>query len=316
MRRLAPVDDPALLVGAATGDDAAVYRLDDGRALVVTADFITPVVDDARMWGRVAAANAVSDVYAMGGRPLLALNLVGWNSEELSIDLLAEVLLGAQDVASEGGFVIAGGHTVDDPEPKFGLAVVGEADPDQLLTNTGFRPGDVLVLTKPLGIGVITTAIKAGTAPDDVVHGALDCMTRLNAEAARVALDAGATGATDVTGFGLLGHLGRAVMESGVDAEIDVGAVPLLEGARALAETGSIPGGSRRNLAWVDERLDRGNHDELDVLLLADAQTSGGLVFGASPPAAHEALDRLEETGHTASVIGRVAEGNGRLRLA
>jgi len=316
VRRLAPVDDPALLVGAATGDDAAVYRLDDGRALVVTADFITPVVDDARMWGRVAAANAVSDVYAMGGRPLLALNLVGWNSEELSIDLLAEVLLGAQDVASEGGFVIAGGHTVDDPEPKFGLAVVGEADPDQLLTNTGFRPGDVLVLTKPLGIGVITTAIKAGTAPDDVVHGALDCMTRLNAEAARVALDAGATGATDVTGFGLLGHLGRAVMESGVDAEIDVGAVPLLEGARALAETGSIPGGSRRNLAWVDERLDRGNHDELDVLLLADAQTSGGLVFGASPPAAHEALDRLEETGHTASVIGRVAEGNGRLRLA
>ena len=316
MRRLAPVDDPALLVGAATGDDAAVYRLDDGRALVVTADFITPVVDDARMWGRVAAANAVSDVYAMGGRPLLALNLVGWNSEELSIDLLAEVLLGAQDVASEGGFVIAGGHTVDDPEPKFGLAVVGEADPDQLLTNTGFRPGDVLVLTKPLGIGVITTAIKAGTAPDDVVHGALDCMTRLNAEAARVALDAGATGATDVTGFGLLGHLGRAVMESGVDAEIDVGAVPLLEGARALAETGSIPGGSRRNLAWVDERLDRGNHDELAVLLLAAAQTSGGLVFGASPAAAHEALDRLEETGHTASVIGRVAEGNGRLRLA
>lgn len=316
MRRLAPVDDPALLVGAATGDDAAVYRLDDGRALVVTADFITPVVDDARMWGRVAAANAVSDVYAMGGRPLLALNLVGWNSEELSIDLLAEVLLGAQDVASEGGFIIAGGHTVDDPEPKFGLAVVGEADPDRLLTNTGFRPGDVLVLTKPLGIGVITTAIKAGTAPDDVVHGALDCMTRLNAEAARVALDAGATGATDVTGFGLLGHLGRAVMESGVDAEIDVGAVPLLEGVRALAETGSIPGGSRRNLAWVDERLDRGNHAELDVLLLADAQTSGGLVFGASPAAVHEALDRLEETGHTASVIGRVAEGNGRLRLA
>ena len=316
MRRLAPVDDPALLVGAATGDDAAVYRLDDGRALVVTAAFIPPVVADARMWGRVAAATAGSDVYAMGGRPLLALNLVGWNSEELSIDLLAEVLLGAQDVASEGGFVIAGGHTVDDPEPKFGLAVVGEADPDQLLTNTGFRPGDVLVLTKPLGIGVITTAIKAGTAPDDVVHGALDCMTRLNAEAARVALDAGATGATDVTGFGLLGHLGRAVMESGVDAEIDVGAVPLLEGARALAETGSIPGGSRRNLAWVDERLDRGNHDELDVLLLADAQTSGGLVFGASPAAAHEALDRLEETGHTASVIGRVAEGNGRLRLA
>ncbi len=303
-------------MGVATGDDAAVYRLDDGRALVVTADFITPVVDDARMWGRVAAANAVSDVYAMGGRPLLALNLVGWNSEELSIDLLAEVLLGAQDVASEGGFVIAGGHTVDDPEPKFGLAVVGEADPDRLLTNTGFRPGDALVLTKPLGIGVITTAIKDGTAPDDVVHGALDSMTRLNAEAARVALDAGATGAIDVTGFGLLGHLGRAVMESGVDAEIDVGAVPMLDGARVLAEAGSIPAGSLRNLTWADERLDRGGHDELDVLLLADAQTSGGLVFGAAPAAAHEALERLEGSGHTASVIGRVVEGDGRLRLA
>ena len=316
MRRLAPVDDPALLVGVTTGDDAAIYRLDDDRALVVTADFITPVVDDARMWGRVAAANAVSDVYAMGGRPLLALNLVGWNSEELSIDLLAEVLLGAQDVASEGGFVIAGGHTVDDPEPKFGLAVVGEAAPDRLLVNTGFRPGDALVLTKPLGIGVITTAIKAGVAPDDVVDGALASMTRLNAEAARVALASGATGATDITGFGLLGHLGRAAQESGVDAEIDVGAVPLLEGARGLAEAGSMPGGSRRNLAWVDERLDHGGHAEIDVLLLADAQTSGGLVFGAAPAAAHEALDRLGESGHTASVIGRLVEGDGRIRLA
>ena len=313
VRRLAPVDDPALLVGAATGDDAAVYRLDDGRALVVTADFITPVVDDARTWGRVAAANAVSDVYAMGGRPLLALNLVGWNSEELSSDLLAEVLLGAQDVASEGGFVIAGGHTVDDPEPKFGLAVVGEADPDRLLTNAGFRPGDALVLTKPLGIGVVTTAIKAGTAPDAVVDAALASMTRLNAEASAVALDAGATGATDVTGFGLLGHLGRAVEESGVDAEIDVGAVPVLDGARELAEAGMMPGGSRRNLAWVDDRLDRGGHDGLEVLLLADAQTSGGLLFGASPAGAHEALDRL---GHTAAVVGRVLNGAGRLYLA
>ena len=164
VRRLAPVTDPDLLVGVATGDDAAVWRLDDQRALVVTADFITPVVDDARTWGRVAAANAVSDVYAMGGRPLLALNLVGWNSEELSNDLLAEVLLGAQDIAAEAGFVIAGGHTVDDPEPKFGLAVVGEVHPDRVLTNAGFRPEDVLVLSKPLGVGVATTAIKRGDA--------------------------------------------------------------------------------------------------------------------------------------------------------
>ena len=212
MRRLTPIDHPDLLVGTATGDDAAVWRLDDNRSLVVTADFITPVVDDARTWGRVAAANAVSDVYAMGGRPLLALNLVGWNSEELSTELLGDVLLGAQDVADAGGFVIAGGHTVDDPEPKFGLAVVGEADPDQLLTNAGFRAGDVLVLTKPLGVGVITTAIKRGDAPAEVVDAAVASMTRLNDEAARVALAVGATGATDVTGFGLLGHLGRAMV--------------------------------------------------------------------------------------------------------
>ena len=316
MRRLTPVTDPDLLVGVATGDDAAVWRLDDQRALVVTADFITPVVDDARTWGRVAAANAVSDVYAMGGRPLLALNLVGWNSEELSSDLLAEVLLGAQDIAAEAGFVIAGGHTVDDPEPKFGLAVVGEVHPDRILTNAGFRPDDVLVLSKPLGVGVTTTAIKRGDAPSELVAEVLDSMVRLNDDAAQIAVKAGATGATDVTGFGLLGHLGRALVESGLDARLEVAAVAVPDGVRALAESGAIPGGSRRTLAWADERLDRGGHDELDVLLLADAQTSGGLVFGAAPVAAHEALDRLEGSGHTASVIGRVAEGDGRLRLA
>ncbi len=319
MRRLAPVNHPDLLVGSATGDDAAVWRLDDQRALVVTADFITPVVDDARTWGRVAAANAVSDVYAMGGRPLLALNLVGWNSEELSTDLLGDVLLGAQDVADAGGFVIAGGHTVDDPEPKFGLAVVGEADPDRLLTNAGFRPDDVLILTKPLGVGVITTAIKRGDAPADVVDAALASMTRLNDEAAAVALAGGATGATDVTGFGLLGHLGRAVVESGVDAVIEVGAVPLLPGTRELAESGAMPGGSRRNLAWADDLLDRGAFGELDALLMADAQTSGGLVFGVAPDRVEGALAALEATGHAAAVVGRLVEsagdGSRRIRL-
>ena len=315
MRRLAPVTDPDLLVGATTGDDAAVWRLDDDRALVVTADFITPVVDDARWWGRVAAANAVSDVYAMGGRPLLALNLVGWNAAELSNDLLVEVLSGAEEIASEGGFVIAGGHTVDDPEPKFGLAVVGEVHPDRMLTNTGFRPGDAIVLTKPLGVGVITTAIKLGTASEVVVDAALTCMTRLNDDAARIAVASGARGATDVTGFGLLGHLGRAAIESGIDVAIDFAAVPLLPGTRELAEAGSIPGGSRRNLEWADERLDRGGHDELDVLLLADAQTSGGLVFGADPTEVDGVLADLDSTGHVAAVIGRATAGSGRITL-
>jgi len=315
VRRLAPVTDPNLLVGAATGDDAAVWRLDDDRAMVVTADFITPVVDDARWWGRVAAANAVSDVYAMGGRPLLALNLVCWNAAELSNDLLGEVLLGAQEIATEGGFVIAGGHTVDDPEPKFGLAVVGEVHPDRMLTNNGFRPGDAIVLTKPLGVGVITTAIKLGTAADVVVDAALASMTRLNDDAARIAVAAGVRGATDVTGFGLLGHLGRAAIESGVDVAIEVASVPLLPGTRELAEAGSMPGGSRRNLEWADERLDQGGFNELDVLLLADAQTSGGLVFGVDPTQVDGVLAELDSTGHVAAVIGTATAGSGQITL-
>ncbi len=306
---------PDLLVGSATGDDAAVWRLDAERALVVTTDFITPVVDDARTWGRIAAANAVSDVYAMGGRPLLALNLVGWNTEELPTELLSEVLLGAADVAADCGFVTVGGHTVDDPEPKFGLAVVGEVHPDRLLTNTGLRPGDALVLTKPLGVGIIVTAIKRDLAPAEVTAAAVASMTRSNAEAATVALAAGATGATDVTGFGLLGHLGRMAEESAVDVSVDVDVVPLLPGTRSLAEDGCIPGGSRRNLEWVGPRLDTGSVDELSVVVLADAQTSGGLVFGCEPDAAQRAVEQLVATGHQAAVVGQVRSGSGRIQL-
>lgn len=315
MRRLAPVTHPDLLVGVESGDDAAVWRLDDNRALVFTADFITPVVDDARAWGRVAAANAVSDIYAMGGQPLLALDLVAWNSEQLSTDLLGDVMLGAQDVADEGGFFLAGGHTVDDPEPKFGLAVVGEAHPDKLLTNTGFRDGDVLILTKPLGVGVVTTAIKRGNAPPELTAEILDSMTRLNNDASRIAIEAGATGATDVTGFGLLGHLGRAMRESGLNARIEVAAVAVPDGVRDLAEAGAMPGGSRRNLAWADDHVDRGDFEELDLLLLADAQTSGGLVFGVEEDRAESAFADLESTGHRPSIIGRTTVGEGLITL-
>ena len=205
---------------------------------------------------------------------------------------------------------------MDDPEPKFGLAVVGEVHPDRMLTNSGFRPGDVIVLTKPLGVGVITTAIKSGTASEEVVDAALASMTRLNDAAARIAVASGARGATDVTGFGLLGHLGRAAMESGIDVAIDVAAVPLLPGTRELAEAGSMPGGSRRNLEWADKRLDRGGHDELDVLLLADAQTSGGLIFGVDPTEVDGVLADLDSTGHAAAVIGRATAGSGRITLA
>jgi selenide,water dikinase len=309
------VTHPDLLVGATTGDDAAVWRWSDDRALVLTTDFITPLVDDARTWGRIAAVNAASDVYAMGGRPLLALNLVGWNSEELSTDLLVDVLEGAQEAGAEGGWLTVGGHTVDDPEPKFGLVVVGEVHPDRLLTNAALRAGQSLVLTKPLGIGVIATALKRGAADPAVVDAAVASMVRLNAEASMAALEAGATGATDVTGFGLLGHLGRMAAESGVDVEVDAHAVPLLTGARELAEGGFVPGGTRRNLDWVSERLDAGGVEDVLVTLLADAQTSGGLVVGLDPGAAEAVVERLRSSGHDAAVIGRAATGRGAIRL-
>jgi len=286
-----------------------VWRLDASRALVVTADFITPVVDDARAWGRIAAANAASDVYAMGGRPLLALNLVAWNSDELSQDLLIEVLQGAAEAAAEGGWVVAGGHTVDDPEPKFGQAVVGEVNPERILTNAGLRSGDLLILTKALGTGIVSTAVKRGLAPPDAVHQAIACMTRLNAEAAQAALAAGATGATDVTGFGLLGHLAKMAEASGVNVALDASRVPLLPGVTAMAADGIVPGGTDRNLAWARSRLDPSSEiDEASLILLADAQTSGGLLFGATRDRADVAVDHLLAKGYPAAVIGRAVE--------
>ena len=309
------VSHPDLLVGIETGDDAAVYRLDDKTAIIVTVDFFTPITDDPYEFGVVAAANSLSDVYAMGGKPLVALNVVGFPAD-LAVEMLGDVLKGGYDKATEAGCLIVGGHTVDDAEPKYGLSVVGLIEPGKEVSNANAKPGDVLVLTKPIGTGIVTTGVKQGVTPDAILKQAVDMMAELNKGASEAMMRVGVNSCTDITGFGLLGHLGRAVQESGVDAEIDVGAVPLLDGARPLAEAGAIPGGSRRNLAWVDQRLDRGDHDELDVLLLADAQTSGGLLFGAAPAAAHEALDRLEASGHVASVIGRVVEGDGRLRLA
>ena len=304
MRHLNSAHPDQLLVGPDTGDDAAVWRLDDERALVSTADFITPVVDDARTWGRVAAANSVSDIYAMGARPLFALNLVGWNTDELPTSLLGEVLAGGQDIATEAGFVVAGGHTIDDPEPKYGMAVTGLAHPDRLLTNAGLRAGQDIVLTKPLGVGVLTTAIKNERTTVEQADAAVASMVRLNDVASLVALAAGATGCTDVTGFGLLGHLGRMSLESGVAVTIEFTAVPFLPGAVELARDGVMPGGSRRNLAWALEFVDVGTHDEVTQLLLADAQTSGGLVFGVDPSETAGVLAELATTGHQAAHIG------------
>lgn len=304
-----------LLVGSATGDDAAVWTIDEGRALVATADFITPVVDDPFIWGQVAATNAVSDVYAMGGRPLFALNLAGWSRDALPLDLLGEVLAGGADVAQRAGFFIVGGHTIDDPEPKYGLSVIGEVDPAKMLTNAGLQPHQDLILTKPLGIGVITTAIKADMVNPQVVQGAVASMTKLNAQAAAIAVESGATGCTDVTGFGLLGHLGRMAKESGVSATIELETVPLLDGARHLAAEGIMPGGSRRNLESLSDLLEPGSVDHLDQLLLADAQTSGGLVFGVDPQHTTSVLDQLHRSDHIAARIGFTGSMAPRLAL-
>jgi selenide,water dikinase len=277
-----PPDGPGdLLVGLDDGDDAAVVRIADGTAIVATADFFTPVVDDAYDWGRIAAANALSDVYAMGGTPLVAVNLLAWPREVLPLDLAAQVLRGGLDVAREAGCHVAGGHSVDDPEPKYGMAVTGVADPSRLLRNDAGRPGLPLTLTKPLGIGVLNSRHKATGArfPEAVA-----AMTTLNRDAGRAALAAGATCATDVTGFGLLGHLHKLARASGVTAVIDAAAVPYLDAARDALAAGYVSGGSRRNLDWVRPWLDAGAAGEEELLLLADAQTSGGLLVAGELP--------------------------------
>jgi selenide, water dikinase len=287
-----------LLVGPATGDDAGVVLLPGGDAVVHTADFFTPVVDDAYDWGRIAAANALSDVYAMGGRPLLAVNLLAWPREQLPMELAREVLRGGLDVATQAGCHVAGGHSVDDVEPKYGMAVTGVADPRRLLRNDTGRAGLPLSLTKPLGIGVLNNRHKA---TGEVFPHAVETMTRLNREACQAALAAGAECATDVTGFGLLGHLHKLARASGVTAVVHAGAVPYLEGAREAVRAGYVSGGTRRNLDWVSPHTDFGAADEDTRLLLADAQTSGGLLVAGEVPGASvigELVPR-EESGRT-----------------
>jgi len=282
--RLIPQEQaPDLLIGIEHGDDAAVVQISEGRAIVATADFFTPVVDDAYTFGQIAATNALSDVYAVGGEPLVALNLLGWPRELLSADLAAQVLRGGLDAARAAGCHVAGGHSIDDPEPKYGMAVTGLADPAALLRIDAGRPGLPLSLTKPLGIGVLNSRHKA---TGEVFPEAIAVMTTLNADASRQALAAGIRCATDVTGFGLLGHLFKLARSSGVTAIIDHAAVPLIDGARAALRAGYVPGGSRRNLDWVTPHADFGTVAEEDLLLLADAQTSGGLLVAGEVPGA------------------------------
>ncbi|MGH1562571.1 selenide, water dikinase SelD [Mumia sp. DW29H23] len=277
-----PLGTPSgdLLVGLEHGDDAAAVRIDGERAVVATTDFFTPVVDDPYDWGRIAAANALSDVYAMGGEPLVALNLLAWPRDRIPFDVAREVLRGGADVCREADTHLAGGHSIDDAEPKYGLAVTGLAHPDRLLRNDAAVPGTPLTLTKPLGLGVLNNRHKATGERFDA---AVATMTTLNRDASRAALDAGCRAATDVTGFGMLGHLFKMARASGVTAVVDAASVPYVDGARDALRDGFVPGGSRRNLAWVRPHL-QSSVGEDELVLLADAQTSGGLLVAGEVP--------------------------------
>jgi selenide,water dikinase len=297
-------------VGTETGDDAAVYRLNDHIALIMTVDFFPPITDDPFQYGEIAAANSLSDVYAMGGTPLLAMNIVGF-PVTLDKDILGEVLKGGYSKAAEAECLIVGGHTVDDPEPKYGLSVVGTVEPGKQISNAAAQPGDVLVLTKPLGTGIITTAGKQGICPPQVLQGAVTTMSTLNRDSAKAMVKVGVHSATDVTGFGLMGHLQSMVRGSRVGAEIQLGKVPVLPGVWELLEQGVAPGGTHRNLQSVAGSAQwHPDLSEQEQLLLCDAQTSGGLLIAVAGEKQDELLAELQSTGVAdAVVVGRVTEG-------
>lgn len=295
----APIGSADLIVGIENGDDAAVVRIDRDRAVIVTTDFFTPVVDDPYDWGRIAAANALSDVYAMGGTPLVALNILGWPRDRIPFDLAGEVLRGGAEICAEAGVHVGGGHSIDDPEPKYGLAVTGFGDPSALLRNDAGKAGLPLTLTKPLGLGILNNRHKT---TGEVFPEAISVMTSLNKTASEAALQAGHRCATDITGFGLLGHLFKLARASGVAAVIDAASVPYVTGARESALDGFVPGGSRRNLEWVLPHIDTGGLSELELLLLADAQTSGGLLVAGELPG-HPVIGELLPAGDAAIIL-------------
>jgi selenide, water dikinase len=305
--------DPNVLVGADTADDAAVYRISDDLAVVSTADFFTPIVDDPYDFGRIAATNALSDIYAMGGRPLTALNLVAFPLADLGGEVLREILRGGQDVAAAAGVAVVGGHSIDDPEPKYGMAVTGTVHPDHVVTNASARPGDSLWLTKPVGGGLATTALKRGLADEQLIRETVEVMTSLNRDAAQAAVASGVSAMTDVTGFGLLGHAHELALASGVGLEIDAAAVPAIPGVLDLLELDEPPiaGGTRRNREWVEEFVDWSDQLAEDRRwLLCDAMTSGGLLVALPGDASNDGhmggwarIGRVSETGSAGSIL-------------
>jgi selenide,water dikinase len=303
---LPPIVDPNVMVATAGRDDAAVYRIAPDRALVATVDFFTPIVDDPTEFGAIAAANALSDIYAMGARPLFALGITAFPREKLSTGLLEKIVAGGAAKMTEAGIAVVGGHSVDDPEPKFGYAVTGEVHPDHIVTNAGASAGDVLFLTKPLGSGLVATAIKRGLCPPSLEREAIAVMTTLNRMASEAMVSARATAATDVTGYGLIGHL--ANLKGGAD--IDLASIPFMNGVRELAERDLFPSGSRRNHAAYRDRVDWGGIEEIDQMMLCDAQTSGGLLV-AIP---HQNAPTFEHGLESARRIG-VMRADGAIRI-
>jgi selenide,water dikinase len=318
LRHLPPVLDPQALVGAGLADDAAVYKISDDVALVATVDYITPVVDDPFTWGGIAAANALSDVYAMGARPIFALNIVNFPRDTLPLEVLERVIQGGAAKVAEAGVPILGGHSVDDPEPKFGLVALGTVHPERVMRNVGARPGDWLVLTKPLGIGIVTTAIKRGLASTSTIDRAVAVMSTLNRVASEAMIaNGGVHAATDVTGFGLLGHLSEMLGAGDVGVRIDLEAVPVLQEAWDFVARDVVPGGTRRNLASVASVVDWSERISGEQqLVLADAQTSGGLLMAVDPESAESLLADLQARGVvSANRIGTFTDPHGRIAV-
>jgi selenide,water dikinase len=308
---LPPIVDPNVLVATAGRDDAAVYRIAPDRALVATVDFFTPIVDDPSEFGAIAAANALSDVYAMGARPLFALGITAFPREKLGTGLLEKIVAGGAAKMTEAGIAIVGGHSVDDAEPKFGYTVIGEVHPDRVVANDGARAGDLLYLTKPLGSGLVATAIKRGLCPPAVVREAVAVMTTLNRAASEAMVAAGATACTDVTGYGLIGHLSN--LKGGAD--IRLSAVPFMSGVRELAEKDLFPSGSRRNHAAYRDQVDWGGIAEIDQMMLCDAQTSGGLLVAIPPDRAAAFEASLDRGPYPPARIGTI-NGDGSIRVS
>lgn len=304
------VVDPSLLVGTETADDAAVYRLDDRTAIVQTVDFFSPIVDDPFTFGQVAAANALSDVYAMGARPIFALNIAGFPRNNLPLSVLHEILRGGSEKAREAGIPIAGGHTIDDDEPKYGMVVTGLVDPDRIVRNSGARVGDQLVLTKPLGTGIVTNAHKREQCPPESLAAAIASMCALNRSGAEAIAEVPVTAGTDVTGFGLVGHLRGMLQASGVSARIRTKHLPVFPNVHELVRAGCVPGGSRRNRDYYAESVAIEGADEVDVLIASDAQTSGGLLLSVPRERLDALVEALRRRGAlVAERIGEVVAG-------